>query len=139
MPSYAEITLIGHIGQTPELKRVGNRDTALLEFSIAVNRYSKNDDDETDWFRVALWGSMAERHADPEKPKMQLRKGDLVFVKGTPRGEKYTRRDETTVESIKIHATWLQKLSRSNVSENRARDGRNRTSRPPPREDDIPF
>lgn len=52
------ITIAGNIGRS-ELKQVG--DTALLNFSIAVERsYQKDKNNKVvDWFNCSLWGKRA--------------------------------------------------------------------------------
>lgn len=71
-------TLVGRIGNEPELKEVG--DNTVLNLSIAYNDVYKDKDGEkqekTHWFRVAFWNERAESLVKV------LRKGQLVGIDG---------------------------------------------------------
>ena len=54
------ISISGGIGNS-ELKKVGGYD--LLEFSVAVKKYDKNDKDAIEWFNCCLWGDRAAKLA----------------------------------------------------------------------------
>lgn len=72
MPTYAKITLLGHVGN------VKMRDTKagkpICTFSVAVNRYVDKKQ-FTDWFNVTT---------SFQSVVNTLEKGDLVFVEGKP-------------------------------------------------------
>lgn len=53
------VTVVGNIGRVEELKHVGSDNTAVLNLSIASNRFSK-DGSATVWYRAAIWGKLAE-------------------------------------------------------------------------------
>ena len=75
MPYLNEVHLMGHAGQSPELKyTTGGKE--YRTFSLAVSRGRDKDGNEygTDWFRVVAWG---------EQPWIdKIQKGDLVLVVG---------------------------------------------------------
>lgn len=69
------IALSGRLGKDLELRYVAGSGKAVSNFSIAVERpFSKNK--ETDWFNIAVWGTLAENCAK------YLHKGSKVLVKG---------------------------------------------------------
>ena len=72
--------IIGNLGSDPEMRYTPNG-RAVTQFNVAVNQSTKNQQtgewvEETDWFRVTIWGDRAERMAE------NLRKGNKVFVEG---------------------------------------------------------
>jgi len=81
---FHEITLIGRLGQAPEL-RFTQDGTPVANLSVAVNNvYTKGNGEkveETRWFRVSVWRRQAETCAE------YLGKGDQVFIKGSLSGQ----------------------------------------------------
>ena len=72
-----QITIVGNIGQEPELKQL--QSGAVLNLSVAVNDRVKKDGqwvDETHWFRVTMFGARAEGLTKI------LQKGSKVAVAG---------------------------------------------------------
>jgi single-strand DNA-binding protein len=76
---YQQITLVGNLGNDPELRTTPNG-TPVCNFSLAVHRQWTNRDGEqtekTTWFRVTVWQRQAETIA------RYLRKGSAVLVVG---------------------------------------------------------
>ena len=64
----------GRLTKEPMLSYVGDKNTALTKFSIAVNR--ERDKDKADFFNVTVWGKQAESCAN------YLVKGQSVIVDG---------------------------------------------------------
>ena len=58
-----KVMLIGHLGRDPEL-RYTPAGTPVANFSLATNRSWKSADgerhEETEWFNIVAWGSLAE-------------------------------------------------------------------------------
>jgi single-strand DNA-binding protein len=83
---FQRTEIIGHLGQEPEM-RYTPQGQPVTNFSVATtNTYTKNGDKikETTWFRVSVWGAMA------EACKQYLEKGSLVFVAGRIQVDKKT-------------------------------------------------
>ena len=78
------ISFVGHIGNEPELKQVGQND--LLELNVA-NNVGFGDRRSTNWFRCSIWG----KRAVTLQP--HLTKGKQVFVTGQLTLREYTNRD----------------------------------------------
>lgn len=76
---YQQITLVGNLGNDPELRTTPNG-TPVCNFSLAVNKQWTNRDGEqsekTVWFRVTVWQRQAETVA------RYLHKGSRVLVVG---------------------------------------------------------
>ncbi len=76
---FSQITLVGRLGRDPEM-RYTPAGEPVTTFSIATDRTYKDGSGEqvkeTTWFRVQVWGKMA------EATNTYLRKGKLVMVQG---------------------------------------------------------
>jgi single-strand DNA-binding protein len=76
--SLNKAMIIGNLGRDPEMRYTPNGQ-AVTQFTVAVNRnYRVGEEwkEETEWFRVVVWGQLAERMAE------NLRKGRKVYVEG---------------------------------------------------------
>lgn len=84
---YQQITLVGNLGNDPEMRFTPNG-TAVTNISVATsNKYTKKDGekvDETTWFRVSVWGKSA------EAANTYLKKGSKVLVTGRMTVDKAT-------------------------------------------------
>ena len=80
------ITILGRIGQEPELRDVG--ENKVVKLSVAVKSFSKRGDgptqEDTTWFSVIAWNKIAENCAK------YLEKGSQVAVEGRMSSRKYT-------------------------------------------------
>jgi single-strand DNA-binding protein len=76
---YQTIILAGNLGRDPEMRYTPSGQ-AVTSFSVATNRqYTNNNGEtikETIWFRVSVWGKMA------ETCNQYLKKGSKVLVEG---------------------------------------------------------
>lgn len=108
--ALCKVMIIGNLGSDPEMRYTpSNR--AVTQFNVAVNQSTKNQQtgewvEETDWFRVSVWGDRAERMAE------QLRKGNKVFVEGRFRTREFEGRDGKTRTSLEITADSVVNLER---------------------------
>lgn len=143
---YQKVTIVGNLGRAPEMRYMPDG-TAVTNFSVATNRRwtdrnTGETTDETAWFRVSVWGKMA------ETANQHLVQGSKVLVDGrlkpdpnTGGPRTYTRLDGTVGASFEIAADQIRFLS--SRAENEAA-----TSSPsygsangdaPVVEDEIPF
>lgn len=116
---YQNIQIIGDIGKDPEMRYTPSGQP-VTNFSVAVtNKYTRSDDEEvkeTFWFRVSVWGGMA------EPCYKYLSTGSRVFVEGTLLADKETggprtfkKQDGDWGASFEIKAStvkFLDKLSK---------------------------
>jgi len=76
---YQQITLIGHLGNDPEMRYTPSG-VAVASFRMATSRTWSNANGErqekTTWFRVSVWGKQA------ETVSQYLHKGSKVLVTG---------------------------------------------------------
>ena len=121
--ALCKVMIIGNLGSDPEMRYTpSNR--AVTQFNVAVNQSTKNQQtgewiEETDWFRVSVWGDRAERMAE------SLRKGNKVFVEGRFKTREFEGRDGQKRTSLEITADSIVNL------EKRVRDDEARSAGPP--------
>jgi single stranded DNA-binding protein len=83
------ITIVGHVGQTPRSMLFGETGKKLVKFSVAVKEFSSNeDDDKTLWIDVEAWNGMAERVLNT------ITKGREVVVNGRLALTSYAKESE---------------------------------------------
>jgi single-strand DNA-binding protein len=90
--SLNKCLIIGNLGRDPEMRYTPSG-TAVTQFSVAVNRNTKDEagewKKETEWFRVVLFRENAERAAE------WLRKGTKVFIEGRIQTRQYEKDGQT--------------------------------------------
>lgn len=105
--SFNKVILIGNIGQSAEL-RYTVQGTPVVNFTVATNERRRNQNGEeettTTWFRVTLWGKLAENLAK------YLQRGKQVFVEGRLRLEEWEDRDGKTRYQLSVTATDIRLL-----------------------------
>ena len=110
--ALCKVMIIGNLRSDPEMRYTpSNR--AVTQFNVAVNQSTKNQQtgewvEETDWFRVSVWGDRAERMAE------SLRKGNKVFVEGRFKTREFEGRDGQKRTSLEITADSIVNLERRN-------------------------
>jgi single stranded DNA-binding protein len=99
-------TLIGRLGDEPEIRAVGDKDVA--KFRLAVERtFKKRGEDKpgVDWFTVEVWGTAVQFVED------YCFKGQLVAVCGDlRRDEPWEDRKGVKHESFTLHADSVKAL-----------------------------
>ena len=104
--SFNKIILVGNLGRDPEL-RYTPQGTPVCSFSLATNERRKDrntgeNNDNTTWFRVTLWGRQA------ETASQYLTRGRPVYIEGRLRVEEWTDRDGKPRHTLEVHATDMQ-------------------------------
>lgn len=161
-----KVMLTGRLGRDPELRYTQSGD-AVATFSVASDRSVKDESEpsgwrqQTEWFRVVAWRSLAERSAK------NLTKGMRVYVEGRIQTQEYTDKQGQKQRSTEVIADDFISLESRNQQNaaNRSEEGdaldafdrapagrsngaSNRTSRTPSRggyeeetleTEDIPF
>ncbi len=108
--ALCKVMIIGNLGSDPEMRYTPSG-RAVTQFNVAVNQSTKNQQtgewvEETDWFRVTIWGDRAERMAE------SLKKGNKVFVEGRFRTREFEGRDGQKRTSLEITADSIVNLER---------------------------
>lgn len=79
------VVLIGRLTGDPEMRYIASSQTAVAQFSVAVDRpFSKDKEKITDFFRIVVFGKPA------ENCEKFLAKGRLVGVQGRLQNNNYT-------------------------------------------------
>lgn len=103
-----KVTLIGNLGQDPEVKHLESG-SMVARLSVATNESYKDKDGnwqkKTEWHVVIAWRELAER------AERYMKKGELVYVDGKITYRKY--KDVAGVEKIatEIVANTLRQLT----------------------------
>lgn len=105
---YQQITLIGNLGNDPELRYTPNG-VPVASFSLAVSKTWTKDgqrQEKTLWFRVSAWNKQA------ETVSQYLHKGSKVLVVGEiEEARTYTDRQGNNRASLEVTAQTIKFLS----------------------------
>ena len=139
---YQKIIIMGNLGGDPEMRYMSDG-TAVTNFSVATNRRWSNrasgeQQEETTWFRVSVWGRQAEATNE------YLSKGRQVLVEGRMKPDPqsggpriWTGQDGTARASYEITAETVRFVG-SRDSGGFASDDSGGAA-PAQEEDEIPF
>ncbi len=108
MPNYSQTTVIGHLGNDPDIRYLPNGDP-VANFSIAVTESWKDKatgekKEVTTWFRVNAFGKLAEICGQ------YLKKGAACMVVGKMQSRKWTDKGNVERESWELKADTMQML-----------------------------
>lgn len=140
---YQKITVVGNLGRDPEMKYLPDG-TAVTNFSIAVSSW-RNSAKATAWFRVSVFGKMAENcNQYLEKGKQVLVDGELDFDTETGNPKQFQKQDGTVGCSFEIRARDVKFLGGGTRHDDDEATGAAATAptRQPSRQaetEDIPF
>lgn len=130
MPNHAQCTLIGHIGQDPELKQVGDSD--VVTFSIATNT-KRRDEDITTWWRCTVWGKRA------SVIQQYCKKGDALLVTGVPMLSQYESQEGGMKQALDVRVTDFTFLGKRNQEEGEQRQPSNENAYAKARDEVRPY
>ncbi|MEL7021691.1 MAG: single-stranded DNA-binding protein [Bacteroidota bacterium] len=104
-----KVTLIGNLGQDPEVRRLENG-AVVARFSIATNENYKDRNGEwqtqTEWHDVVAWRYLA------EKAERELKKGKLVFIEGKLTHRKWQDKDGNNRKNTEVVPVVIKLLER---------------------------
>ncbi len=102
MGSLNQVSLIGHVGKKPALKRT-EAGATLAQFSVATNDEWRDPDgtahERTEWHRIVTWGRLAEVIGE------HLDCGRQVHVQGPIRTREWTDAAGAKRSVTEVHAT----------------------------------
>lgn len=112
---YQNIEIIGHLGRKPEMK-YSPSGQAVTNFSVATtNAYTSKSGEkvkETTWFRVSVWGTLAENcNKFLDKGSLVKVEGRLSMDKATGGPKIFTKADGTTSANFEINGNSVLFLS----------------------------
>lgn len=111
------VILRGNLTRDPELRYIDGRDKriSVINFTVAVSReYTKNNgvkDKIVSYIPCEAWDTGAELIAE------SFRKGDLVFVEGSMRNDKWEK-DGVKHNSMKVRVNNFSKITKLKKSDN---------------------
>ena len=109
--SLSKVILVGNLGSDPEMRYTPNG-KAVTSFNVATNRrYTTSggeSKEETDWFRVSVWGKQA------EQCNQFLGKGKQVYVEGRLHARSWEGQDGQMRTSLEVNAERVLFLGRRN-------------------------
>lgn len=134
---HNRISLIGNVGNQPEIRTVGDSKVASISLGVTEKGYTTKDgrkiEGKTTWFRVGLWNGLA------EIVEKYVSKGDKLFVEGKMLSREYEK-DGNKYTAWEVTATEIELLTPK-------RDNSGQYSNPAPsttqqaakEADDLPF
>jgi single-strand DNA-binding protein len=100
--SFAKVTLLGNLGRDPELRYTQNGNP-VCSFTMATSEKRRDSQGEmretTTWWRVTVWGKMA------EVCNQYLAKGRQTCIEGVPFLSTWTDREGAERQTLEVRAT----------------------------------
>ncbi|WP_207536241.1 single-stranded DNA-binding protein [Desertivirga arenae] len=92
------VRLIGHLGNDPEIRIVGNKKVAKISIATNTNYRNENGEkiEETQWHNLILW------HKNASIAEKYLSKGSKISIEG-----KLSSRSYTDKSGVKRHVTEI--------------------------------
>jgi len=127
------VFLIGNLTRDPELSAIPNG-TQVCKFAIAVNRYSKNAENqrETDFFNITVWRQQGENCAK------YLKKGNKVAIVGQIQNRTWEQ-DGVKKYATDIVANEVEFLTPKNDGSGSFGGGSSSGEMTPISDDSLPF
>jgi len=103
-----KVTLIGRLGESPELRETENG-KAVTNFSMVTTETYKDDKSESgfsetnEWHKVVTWGYNAEKASNYDK-------GTLVYVEGKLTTRKWEDKEGNTRYTTEVKAESIKML-----------------------------
>ncbi len=137
MSNYNKIMLMGNITRDLQLSYLPSQ-TAVVEFSIAVNRKWKgkdgNDKDETCFVDCRAFGKQA------DTLNKYLSKGDPVFIEGRLTFDSWTAKDGSKRSKHRVTVEGFQFLGQGNKSDSgQAQEPYDKPDKVDDDDSEIPF
>jgi single-strand DNA-binding protein len=135
MPSLNKITIIGNVGNEPEMRFTPNG-KPVTSFSVATNWvYTTPEGErrqETEWFNVVAWNRLA------EQCNQFLAKGKLIYAEGRIHTRNWEGQDGQTRSKIEVVANrviFLDKKAAGALTDEKVEDSGTAEMEP----EDLPF
>ena len=108
----SRISIIGNIGDTPEVNVNGQTGESFISFNVAVN-FGKDENKNTKWFQCALSldSENSKIKSTAEYCRNYVTKGDKVFVEGTPGSYAYINAEKKLIHGVRIHVATVEHIN----------------------------
>jgi single-strand DNA-binding protein len=102
-----KVQMIGRVGGDPTTRQTA-KGRPVANFNVAIHG-EKDDKGEAKatWYPITCWDGRA------EIAEKVVRKGDLIWIEGTPQVSSWTDKAGVAHNDLNIHAKYIQVLSRS--------------------------
>lgn len=131
-----ELTIIGHIGQDAVVRTVNGK--SFISFSVASSETFKNQSGEVT--EKTTWVNFTRTHNPESKLVEFLKKGTLVYVRGSMSLSIYTDSSNKTFANINSYAKDIRLLGVSKKEEKTSAPATHTEDFPAPAPaDDLPF
>lgn len=133
-----KVQIIGHLGKDPEMRYTPSG-KPVTTFTVAVSRTWNSADgerhNETEWFNVVAWGTLA------EICKQYLVKGQQVYVEGRLQTRRWDDKEGAKHTSVEVVANEMMMLGDRRESNNHASESEGSTAQPASgaAEEEFPF
>ena len=140
MAGVNKVIIVGNLGRDPEV-RYAQSGMAICKLSVAVTERVKDGDawkDQTEWFRVTLFGKQA------ESAGQYLQKGRQVYVEGRLKTDKYKDKEGVERTSVEVVGNVVRFLGGGGGGERAPKNDAPPAGDAPPAsdgfvDDDLPF
>ena len=104
------VVLVGRLTKDPELRYVGEKNNALTNFSLAVDRGYKNlqGENKVDFINIEIWGKQAEIFCT------YMEKGKMVGIEGKIITDKYKNENGENRYITRVRANSFRFLDSKN-------------------------
>lgn len=104
------VVLVGRLTKDPELRYVGEKNNALTNFSLAVDRGYKNlqGESKVDFINIEIWGKQAEIFCT------YMEKGKMVGIEGKIITDKYKNENGENRYITRVRANSFRFLDSKN-------------------------
>lgn len=104
------VVLVGRLTKDPELRYVGEKNNALTNFSLAVDRGYKNlqGESKVDFINIEIWGKQAEIFCT------YMEKGKMVGIEGKIIADKYKNENGENRYITRVRADFFRFLDSKN-------------------------
>jgi len=101
--SLNRVTLIGRLGQKPEIRYLPQTERPVAKFTLAtnerfINPKTNQSDDRTEWHRIVAWGKLA------EFCEKYLTQGKQIYLEGKLRTRSWQDKDGNKRFTTEIEA-----------------------------------
>jgi single-strand DNA-binding protein len=135
MPSLNKVTIIGNVGNEPEMRFTPNG-KPVTSFSVATNwAYTSPEGErrqETEWFNVVAWNRLA------EQCNQFLAKGKLVYAEGRIHTRSWEGQDgqqHSRMEVIANRVIFLDRKGAAGLTDEKGEEAASGDMDP----EDLPF
>ena len=88
----------GRLTKDPEIRYTANTNTTVVSFTLAINRFSKQEENKVDFINVVAWGGTAEHISK------YFTKGQMAIIDGRIQTRNYDDKDGKKVYVTEVVA-----------------------------------